>query len=95
MRARIIQLLELSQGSSFLKFVLEAAKLHFAEENFEKLKVPQRFGPTFFTTMLVSGGQAKKKLGKKTRLKRTQPYLGASRESESELCLRSILETHG
>ena len=37
-----------------MKFVLEAAKVHFAEANFEKLKVPQRFGPTFFTTTLVS-----------------------------------------
>ena len=37
-----------------MKFVLEAAKTHFAEANFKKLKVPQRFGPTFFTTTLVS-----------------------------------------
>ena len=57
--SRITQLLELSQGSSFLKFVLEAAKLHFAEENYEKLKVPQQFGPTFFTTTLVSVGKKK------------------------------------
>ena len=42
------------QGSRFLKFVLEAARLHFAEENFEKLSVPQRFGPTFMTTTFVS-----------------------------------------
>ena len=46
--------LNFSQGSSFMKFVLEAAKVHFAEANFERLKVPQRFGPTFFTTTLVS-----------------------------------------
>ena len=51
------------QGSRFLKFVLDAARLHFAEDNFDKLSVPQRFGPTFFTTTFVSGGTwAKMKL---------------------------------
>ena len=58
-RIKIIQLRKFSQGSSFLKFVLEAARLHFAEENYEKLSTPQRFGPTFFTTTLVSAWKAK------------------------------------
>ena len=44
----------LLQGSHFLKFVLEAAGIHFASAHFEKLSVPQKFGPTFFTTMFVS-----------------------------------------
>merc|ERR1719341_2035065 len=41
------------QGSHFLKFVLEAARVHFAEASFENLTVPERFGPTFFTTTFV------------------------------------------
>ena len=45
---------QLFQGSRFLKFVLEAARVHFAEANFENLTVPERFGPTFFTTTFVS-----------------------------------------
>ena len=44
----------LLQGSRFLKFVLEAARFHFASARFEKLSVPQKFGPTFFTTIFVS-----------------------------------------
>ena len=42
------------QGSNFLKFVLEAARAHFASAQFEKLKLPWKFGPPFFTTMFVS-----------------------------------------
>ena len=44
----------LLQGSRFLKFVIEAARIHFASARFEKLSVPQKFGPTFFTTIFVS-----------------------------------------
>ena len=34
--------------------MLDAAKVHFAEANFDKLSVLKRFGPTFFTTTFVS-----------------------------------------
>ena len=44
---------KLFQGSYFLQFVLEAARLHFASPDFHKLSVPEQFGPTFFTTMFV------------------------------------------
>ena len=44
----------LLQGSHFLKFVLEAARTHVGSSHFEKLSVPEKLGPTFFTTMFVS-----------------------------------------
>ena len=44
---------KLFQGSHFLQFVLEAARLHFASPDFHKLSVPEQFGPTFFTTIFV------------------------------------------
>jgi len=42
-----------AKSSRFLQFVLAAAKLHFASPDFQKLSVPEQFGPTFFTTSFV------------------------------------------